>query len=136
MRFGYFLSGEEHTPAQLMEQARLAQEAGFDALWVSDHFHPWNDAQGQSPFVWSIIGGISQVCDLPVTSTAPRCCRLSANASLPDPVHPPDRSPPEPRGGRSGPSGQGRAVRSGRPSIRPAVRNAPIARPTGSGRQG
>lgn len=72
MRFGYFLSCEEFTPAQLVEQARLAEEVGFDALWISDHFHPWNDEQGQSPFVWSVIGAISQVCDLPVT-TAVTC---------------------------------------------------------------
>jgi G6PDH family F420-dependent oxidoreductase len=72
MRFGYFLSCEEYTPAELVEQARLAADAGFDALWISDHFHPWNDEQGQSPFVWSMIGAISQVCDLPVT-TAVTC---------------------------------------------------------------
>lgn len=72
MRFGYFLSTEEYTPRELVEQAALAAEHGFDALWISDHFHPWNDEQGQSPFVWSVIGAISQVCDLPVT-TAVTC---------------------------------------------------------------
>ena len=72
MRFGYFLSCEEYTPEQLVDQARLAEDAGFDALWISDHFHPWNNEQGQSPFVWSVIGAISQVCDLPVT-TAVTC---------------------------------------------------------------
>lgn len=72
MRIGYFLSSEECTPQVLVEQARLAEEAGFEALWISDHFHPWNDAQGQSPFVWGIIGAISAVCDLPVT-TAVTC---------------------------------------------------------------
>jgi hypothetical protein len=65
MRFGYFLSAEEFTPHQLVEQARLAEEVGFDSLWISDHYHPWNDNQGESPFVWSVIGAISQVCDLP-----------------------------------------------------------------------
>jgi G6PDH family F420-dependent oxidoreductase len=72
MRFGYFLSCEEYTPKQLVHQARLAEEAGFDALWISDHFHPWNNEQGQSPFVWSVIGAISEACDLPVT-TAVTC---------------------------------------------------------------
>lgn len=78
MRFGYFLSSEEYTPAELVEQARLAADAGFDSLWISDHFHPWNDAQGQSPFVWSMIGAISQVCDLPVT-TAVTCPTMRIN---------------------------------------------------------
>jgi G6PDH family F420-dependent oxidoreductase len=72
MRFGYFLSCEEYTPAQLVEQAVAAEKAGFDALWVSDHYHPWNGEQGESPFVWGIIGALSQACSLPVT-TAVTC---------------------------------------------------------------
>jgi G6PDH family F420-dependent oxidoreductase len=73
MRIGYFLSSEECNPHQLVEQAALAEKAGFEGLWISDHYHPWNDAQGQSPFVWGTIGAISQVCRLPVTTavTAP-----------------------------------------------------------------
>lgn len=72
MRIGYFLSTEEYTPAELLAQARAAEEAGFQGLWISDHFHPWNDEQGNSPHVWSMIGAISQVCGLPVT-TAVTC---------------------------------------------------------------
>ncbi len=72
MRIGYFLSTEEYTPSELIDQARQAEQAGFEALWISDHFHPWNDEQGQSPFVWSVIGAISRVCSLPVT-TAVTC---------------------------------------------------------------
>lgn len=71
-KVGYFLSTEEYTPAELVQQAVAAESAGFDALWISDHFHPWNDEQGESPFVWSVIGAISQVCSLPVT-TAVTC---------------------------------------------------------------
>src|SRR3954452_16024739 len=67
MRIGYFLSCEEYTPAQLIEQARLAQDAGFQGLWISDHYHPWNDAQGQSPFVWSTTGALAQFVTIPVT---------------------------------------------------------------------
>ncbi|MEU8300139.1 TIGR03557 family F420-dependent LLM class oxidoreductase [Micromonospora sp. NPDC048909] len=72
MKIGYFLSSEEYGPAELLEQARGAERAGFQALWISDHYHPWVDAQGQSPFVWSMIGALSQVCRLPVT-TAVTC---------------------------------------------------------------
>jgi G6PDH family F420-dependent oxidoreductase len=72
MRIGYFLSSEEYTPAELIAQAKGAERAGFSALWISDHYHPWVDAQGQSAFVWSTIGALSQVCSLPIT-TAVTC---------------------------------------------------------------
>jgi G6PDH family F420-dependent oxidoreductase len=72
MKIGYFLSTEEYSPAELIAQAKAAEKAGFEALWISDHFHPWNNEQGNSAFVWSVIGALSQVCDLPVT-TAVTC---------------------------------------------------------------
>jgi G6PDH family F420-dependent oxidoreductase len=68
MQIGYFLSSEEHSPGDLVDQARRAEEAGFHALWISDHYHPWNDEQGHSGFVWSVIGAISQATKLPVTT--------------------------------------------------------------------
>ncbi|MEP6695585.1 MAG: TIGR03557 family F420-dependent LLM class oxidoreductase [Pseudonocardiales bacterium] len=68
MQIGYFLSCEEYSPRELIEQARWAEEAGFESLWISDHFHPWNDEQGQSALVWSMIGAISQVSSLPITT--------------------------------------------------------------------
>ncbi|MFC4535948.1 LLM class F420-dependent oxidoreductase [Sphaerisporangium dianthi] len=70
--FGYFLSSEEHGPRDLVRQAELAERAGFENLWISDHYHPWLDEQGQSPFVWSVIGAIAQATSLPVT-TAVTC---------------------------------------------------------------
>ncbi len=72
MRLGYFLSCEEYGPEELIDQARLAADAGFTGLAISDHFHPWTDEQGQSPFVWSMIGALSRVADLPVM-TAVTC---------------------------------------------------------------
>ncbi|MFI5937202.1 TIGR03557 family F420-dependent LLM class oxidoreductase [Actinoplanes sp. NPDC051494] len=72
MRIGYFLSSEELTPAEIIEQAKGAERAGFSALWISDHYHPWVDAQGQSSFVWSMIGALSQATSLPIT-TAVTC---------------------------------------------------------------
>jgi G6PDH family F420-dependent oxidoreductase len=66
--YGYFLSSEEFTPGELIKQAQMAEQAGFDVLAISDHYHPWNNEQGQSAFVWSTIGAISQVTSLPITS--------------------------------------------------------------------
>ncbi|MGH8873545.1 MAG: TIGR03557 family F420-dependent LLM class oxidoreductase [Acidimicrobiia bacterium] len=58
---GLTLSSEEHTPGKLVEIAVAAEEAGFDFVAVSDHYHPWIGEQGHSPFVWSVLGAISQV---------------------------------------------------------------------------
>jgi G6PDH family F420-dependent oxidoreductase len=71
-RYGYFLSAEEYEPASLIQQAKLAEQAGFEALWISDHYHPWLDEQGQSSFVWGMIGALSQATSLPIT-TAVTC---------------------------------------------------------------
>jgi G6PDH family F420-dependent oxidoreductase len=72
MKIGYFLSCEENGPAELLVQARAAEEAGFQGLWISDHYHPWNDEQGESPFVWAVIGALAEATALPVT-TAVTC---------------------------------------------------------------
>ena len=73
IKVGYFLSCEEFGPAELLRQGRMAEEAGFDALWISDHYHPWVEAQGHSPFVWSVIGGLSQVTQRVPVYTAVTC---------------------------------------------------------------
>ena len=56
---GYTLGSEEFGPLQLVEQARMAEELGFDFVSISDHYHPWTSKQGNSPFVWATIGGIA-----------------------------------------------------------------------------
>src|SRR5512135_2135590 len=80
-RYGYFLSSEEYDPAELVRQAKLAEQAGFEGLWISDHFHPWLDEQGQSSFVWSVIGAISEATDLPIT-TAVTCPTIRLHPAI------------------------------------------------------
>jgi coenzyme F420-dependent glucose-6-phosphate dehydrogenase len=63
VELGYALSSEEHRPSDLVRHAREAEEAGFSFALVSDHFHPWTDNQGQSPFVWSVVGGIAETTE-------------------------------------------------------------------------
>jgi G6PDH family F420-dependent oxidoreductase len=61
--FGYTLSSEEHAPSALVANAVAAEEAGFEFASISDHFHPWVEAQGHSPFVWSVLGSIAAVTE-------------------------------------------------------------------------
>ncbi|MHB1139092.1 MAG: TIGR03557 family F420-dependent LLM class oxidoreductase [Microthrixaceae bacterium] len=61
--FGYVLSSEEHGPTTLVTNATRAEAAGFEYLSVSDHYHPWVQAQGHSPFVWTLLGALAQATD-------------------------------------------------------------------------
>ena len=65
---GFFISSEEHGPQRMVEYARMAEQAGFRSVLLSDHFHPWLERQGESPFVWGVIGGIAASTRLRVTT--------------------------------------------------------------------
>jgi len=59
VEIGYTLSSEERQPDDLVRLARMAEESGFGYALISDHYHPWTDRQGSSPFVWAVLGGIA-----------------------------------------------------------------------------
>jgi coenzyme F420-dependent glucose-6-phosphate dehydrogenase len=59
LELGYWLSSEEHAPDHLVDHAVAAEAAGFTTSMISDHFHPWTPRQGQSSFVWSVLGAIA-----------------------------------------------------------------------------
>jgi G6PDH family F420-dependent oxidoreductase len=80
--FGVFLSSEEHPARALVEQARAAEAAGFDRAWISDHYHPWNDEQGQSPFVWSVLGGIATATERLHVTTAVTCPTIRIHPAI------------------------------------------------------
>jgi coenzyme F420-dependent glucose-6-phosphate dehydrogenase len=65
MKVGYHASHEQFTPSALLELTAAAEAAGFQAAMCSDHFHPWNDLQGQSGFAWSWLGAALQATTLP-----------------------------------------------------------------------
>ena len=79
---GYALSCEEHGPNELVRNARAAEEAGFEFAMVSDHFHPWTDSQGQSPFVWSVIGGIAQATERLRLGTGVTCPTIRIHPAI------------------------------------------------------
>jgi G6PDH family F420-dependent oxidoreductase len=73
MQVGYALSSEEHKPRDLVANAVAAETAGFPFALISDHFHPWIDRQGESPFVWSVLGGIAASTTDLVVGTGVTC---------------------------------------------------------------
>jgi G6PDH family F420-dependent oxidoreductase len=82
MEIGYWLSSEEHPPKELVENARRAEDAGFDHLLISDHIHPWVDAQGHSPFVWGVIGAIGQATERVTLGTAVTCPLIRVHPAI------------------------------------------------------
>jgi G6PDH family F420-dependent oxidoreductase len=81
-QYGYALSSEEHPPLELVKHARLAEDAGLDFAMISDHFHPWTSAQGNSPFVWSVIGGIAATTDRLGVGTGVTCPTMRIHPAI------------------------------------------------------
>src|SRR5512143_669201 len=79
---GYAFSSEEHRPNDLVRYARMAEEAGFTFGLISDHFHPWLDKQGNSPFVWSVLGGIAQVTQRLRVGTGVTCPTIRIHPAI------------------------------------------------------
>jgi coenzyme F420-dependent glucose-6-phosphate dehydrogenase len=73
VEIGYWLSSEEQGPNQLVANAKLADDAGFEHVLISDHIHPWVDGQGHSPFVWGVIGAIAATTSRIRLGTAVTC---------------------------------------------------------------
>jgi len=71
--YGFSLSSEEHPPADLVAYAQQAERTGFTFALISDHYHPWTDAQGNAPFVWSVIGAIAEATDALRLGTGVTC---------------------------------------------------------------
>jgi G6PDH family F420-dependent oxidoreductase len=82
VELGYALSSEEHSPNDLVAAARRAEETGFTFALISDHYHPWVDAQGESPFVWSVIGGIAQVTEKLRLGTGVTCPTIRIHPAI------------------------------------------------------
>jgi len=62
-RFGIVLATEEHSSAELVGIAEKAEAVGLGFAFVSDHFHPWNSAQGHSSNLWPLLGALAAKTD-------------------------------------------------------------------------
>jgi coenzyme F420-dependent glucose-6-phosphate dehydrogenase len=59
MKFAWLCSHESYQPEDLVSQAVAAEQAGFDVVLGSDHFHPWVDDTSAAGFVWSWLGAVA-----------------------------------------------------------------------------
>ena len=73
VKLGYKLMTEEHGPADLVRNARRAEQAGFDFAAISDHYFPWLEEQGHAPFAWSVLGAVAQATERLGLMTAVTC---------------------------------------------------------------
>ncbi|MBI2737199.1 MAG: TIGR03557 family F420-dependent LLM class oxidoreductase [Rhodospirillales bacterium] len=73
MKLGYKLMTEEHGPADLVRNAKRAEQAGFDFAAISDHYFPWLEEQGHAPFAWSVLGAAAQATERLGLMTAVTC---------------------------------------------------------------
>jgi G6PDH family F420-dependent oxidoreductase len=60
---GYTMMCEQAGPKQLVRDVALAEDAGFDFAVISDHYFPWLESQGHSPYAWSVLGAAAQATD-------------------------------------------------------------------------
>src|SRR2546421_9827357 len=79
---GYALSSEEHDPNDLVRYAQRAEQAGFTFAVISDHYHPWIDKQGHSPFVWSTLGGIARATETIRIGTGVTCPMIRIHPAI------------------------------------------------------
>jgi G6PDH family F420-dependent oxidoreductase len=82
VELGYALSSEEHPPDVLVRNAARAEAAGFGFAMISDHFHPWTDRQGQSPFVWSVLGAIARETETLRVGTGVTCPTIRTHPAV------------------------------------------------------
>jgi coenzyme F420-dependent glucose-6-phosphate dehydrogenase len=82
MEIGYKLSSEEHGPNDLVRYARAAERAGFSFALISDHYHPWTGRQGQSPFVWAVIGAVAQATERLRLGTGVTCPTVRVHPAI------------------------------------------------------
>jgi coenzyme F420-dependent glucose-6-phosphate dehydrogenase len=82
VEIGYKLSSEDTHPINLVNYAKMAEDAGFSFAMISDHYHPWISKQNESPFVWSTLGGITQTTNNLNIGTAVTCPTIRVHPAI------------------------------------------------------
>ena len=58
LTLGYKASAEQFSPPELLRYGVLAEQAGFDSVFVSDHLQPWRHDGGHAPFAIAWLGAL------------------------------------------------------------------------------
>src|ERR1700676_5612871 len=58
LKLGYKASAEQFGPTELLQFSRLAEQSGFDSVFISDHFQPWKHRGGHAPFSLAWLGAL------------------------------------------------------------------------------
>jgi coenzyme F420-dependent glucose-6-phosphate dehydrogenase len=58
LKLGYKASAEQFGPRELLEFSVLAEEVGFESVFVSDHFQPWKHTDGHAPNSLAWLGAL------------------------------------------------------------------------------
>src|SRR6202167_2307053 len=58
IKLGYKASAEQFAPGELLGFSCLAEEVGFDSVFISDHFQPWKHVDGHAPFSLTWLGAL------------------------------------------------------------------------------
>ena len=82
IKLGYKLMSEEHAPRDLVRNATLAEQAGFDFAAISDHFSPWVEEQGHAPLAWPVLGAVAQATSRMGLMTAVTCPMLRYHPAI------------------------------------------------------
>jgi coenzyme F420-dependent glucose-6-phosphate dehydrogenase len=72
LKLGWKAGPEQYPPKELLEYAIAAENAGFDSIDVSDHFHPWSES-GQACFSWMWLGAAAVQTSKIVLGTGITC---------------------------------------------------------------
>ena len=81
-KIGYVLSSEQSPTPHLVEFGVAAEQAGFDAIWTSDHFQPWQDNQGHAGFAWITLAAVAERTERVLLGTGVTCPTYRYNPAV------------------------------------------------------
>jgi coenzyme F420-dependent glucose-6-phosphate dehydrogenase len=82
LQIGYVAATEQYSAPDLVEYGVLAEQAGFDVMWASDHFHPWQDNQGHAGQAWLTLAALGQRTRRIVMGTGVTCPTYRYNPAI------------------------------------------------------